>query len=210
MAGGLSSNNPSAPTRTTRVAEISNSSKPSAAVTQLVAKLEGSSPSGIGTTLPTKMDRPQVVPSEAPTTLIASIQQNRAQSKTKQHENKRSRPAIQPSAPTPASDPVMLALNTVVPTPTSRISNTNDVFDVTPVASPTPAIADTHVAEVTSEYTRYPDIGAVVAFADPEPVAPRKAKAAPKRPRAIPSPVVQAPEPLVQQASVQIAKPRRF
>lgn len=213
VAGGLSTNNPSAPTRSTRVAEISNTSSPSAAVTQLVAKLEGGSPSKIGITSPSRVGRPQVAPTEEPTTLIASIQQNRINSKpAPQGKRTRPNPAAQPT--TPAFDPVMVALNSVVPTPTSApqptsVANSNDRFDVTPVARSVPPIAETYVAEVDQVTTRYPDIGAAVAFAEPEP-APRKVRVAPKRARVSHSPAVQAPEMPVQQASVQFSKPRRF
>lgn len=210
VAGGLNTRNPSAPTQTTRVAEIMNSTKPSQAVAQLVAKLEGSSVGPRGLVPSSNVGGNQVAPAAEPTTLIASIQQHqRSQPKSKISE--REKRTVQPSQ---SADPIMMALSTVAPTPSARPSEiAEDKFDVTTIASAPEAQAPsmTFSAQTDELTTRYPDIGVEVAYAAP--AATPKPKAAPKRARptrTVPSPVVEAPEPLIQQASVQFTKPRRF
>lgn len=209
VAGGLNTRNPSAPTQTTKVAEIMNSAKPSQAVAQLVAKLEGSSVGPRGVVPSSNVGGNQVAPAAEPTTLIASIQQHQRSQKSKTLD--REKRTVQPSQP---ADPVMLALSTVAPTPTARPREiTEEKFDVTPVAIASEAQAPSRIytAQTDELTTRYPDIGVEVAYAAP--VASPKPKVAPKRARpvrAVPSPVVEAPEPVIQQASVQFTKPRRF
>jgi hypothetical protein len=204
VAGGLNTGNPSAPTRSTKVAEIMNSTKPSQAVTQLVAKLEGSSNPN---PLPNVEDSKRLEQRVEPTTLIASIQENQnSQSKSKASRVKRE------VSPAKSDDSVMLALNTVAPTPVTRPDNSMNVaFDVAP-SKPTAQIPSmTITAQRDETTTRYPDIGIEVAYA--EPIEAPKRKTTPKRSRparAVSSPVVKAPEPVVQQASLQVAKPRRF
>ncbi|WP_315922882.1 hypothetical protein [Mesorhizobium sp. SP-1A] len=211
VAGGLNTRNPSAPTQTTKVAEIMNSTKPSQAVTQLVAKLEGSSVGPRGLVPSSNVGGNRVTPAAEPTTLIASIQQHQRSPQPKSKTLDREKRTVQPSQP---ADPVMLALSTVAPTPTARPREiTEEKFDVTPVAIASEAQAPSRIytAQTDELTTRYPDIGVEVAYAAP--AASPKPKAAPKRARpvrAVPSPVVEAPGPVIQQASVQFTKPRRF
>lgn len=203
VAGGLNTGNPSAPTRSTKVAEIMNSSKPSQAVTQLVAKLEGSS--NIDTRINVDSKRAQQ-PAE-PTTLIASIHQNRKiQSKPKSDRIEREIPAAKPA------DTVMLALSTVAPKPDARPDNpSQDTFDVAVSTSNVQSTPIRITAQSDETITRYPDIGIEVAYVNP--IDEPKHKSSPKRSRparAVSSPVVKSPEPMVQQASLQVSKPRRF